>query len=112
MPDVAEYERIRQLPVIRELERVYGAPPFDHLSGAPVTLTRTQMVRMPWVWFVAGRNFNLAVDYQDGRWQVRAGGHAGHVHATLGAGERVTHTMLRAVAVAAGLLDYPSVQEI
>jgi hypothetical protein len=107
LADEQEYTRIRQLPVIRELEEAFGKPPYEHLAGVPVS---TQgRVRMPWVWFVNGQNTNLAIDHDNWQWTIRAGGRAGHVICTVGPFERVTHTMLRAVCVAAGLLDYPSV---
>lgn len=99
-----EYTRIKQLPVIRELEHVYGPPPFGHLAGKPVGMHRG-VTRMPWVWFVDGHNYNLAIDHGGERaWTVRAAGPAGHITFAVGAGERITHTMLRSVAVAVGLL--------
>ena len=105
LTDEDEYTRIRQLPVLRELEQKYGPPPFKYLAGAPVR-GASGRTRMPWVWFVDGQNFNLCVDHGgEWPWSVRAAGRAGHVHLTMGAGGRVTHTMLRAVCVAAGLLD-------
>ena len=102
-----EYTRIRKLPVIDELVRAHGEPPFEHLSGAPVVVHHG-VTRMPWLWFVGGENWNLAIDHAGpaaGRWTVRAAGRVGHVVLTLGTGERVTSAKLRAVAVAAGLLD-------
>jgi hypothetical protein len=106
LTDDEEYTRLRQLPVIRELEQVYGPPAYKHLAGAPVSLAAFRVVRMPWVWFVDGRNFNLGIDHgMDGRWVIRAAGRAGQITFNVGAGERITHTMLRSVAVAAGLLS-------
>lgn len=99
-----EYTRIRLLPVFAELVAVHGEPPFEHLSGAPVRVHQGAM-RLPWLWFVDGENWNLAVDHAAGRWTVRAAGRYGHVVLTLKAGERVTSAKLRAAAVAVGLLD-------
>lgn len=105
----SEQARIRQLPVIRELTIIHG-PPAGGLDGQPLRVD-VGVTRMVWAWPVEGRNFHLCVDHAGGRgswqWRVRAAGAAGHIDFTLGAAERPTHVNLRAVAVAAGLLEEP-----
>lgn len=99
-------DEVRSLPVIADLLARYGQCTFGHLAGEPVRLR--DKIRMVWVWFVDGQNFNLAIDRAN-LWTVRCSGPAGWVQWTGKIGQPLTDGQLRGVAVAAGLLGPPPV---
>jgi hypothetical protein len=100
--------QVGELPVIRELTARYGPPPFEHLSGQPGMFR--EVIRMPWVWFIDGRNFNLAIDTDlaGAHWTVRAIGPAGHAQLQAATGQRPGDGQIRGVLTAAGLLGWPA----
>jgi hypothetical protein len=90
-------------PWLTALTARFGEP---RVHAGPIRIFGgTGCIRECWVWFPGGRNHNMALDQYPDHWVIQAAGDGSHAEARLAGTDAPSAAAIRAVLVAARLLE-------